>query len=633
MKQSWFRPAWMTGWVVLVLWSGGVRPLVLLAQVPRLDIALDPPDSVLLSWPAGRDLGYRLEWKDSVLGPAWYSLPGRLVITEGTRAEARVPIASTRRFYRVAQVGSTVSGWVVDAAGPVSGATVRIQGTTNQTLSDAQGHFVLGALRAGETVSVSAWKHQYYCAKAGPFVAPDRDLRLTLRRYQTTDNPSYRWVPPIGGNSCMSCKPDLTRIWIENDAHAGSARNSRFLTMYNGTDVQGRRSPLTRYAFSPDYGRVPLPPDPLKPYYGPGYTLDFPTSAGDCAACHTPGAALDAPYSTNPNAVTGADQFGVHCDFCHKVADVILNPSTSRPFNNRPGVLSMDVRRPFPDDPERYQLFFGTFDDDNVPQEDTNLPLLRESRFCAPCHFGVFWNVVIYNSFGEWLASPYSDPQFGKTCQACHMPAPSVLDGKVLTNVAPGQGGIERDPLTIHAHTFPGAMSQELLQNALSMHVTAQRVENQVQIEVRITNDRTGHHVPTDSPLRHLILLVAVTDPIGQPLRQVAGPTVPEWGGRGNPAEGNYAGLPGKAFAKVLEELWTEVSPTAAYWNPTRLVSDNRLAAYATDASRYTFLAPAEGDAVVKVTLWFRRAFKPLMDQKGWEAPDILMAQEQIRLP
>ena len=59
-----------------------------------------------------------------------------------------------------------------------------------------------------------------------------------------------------------------------------------------------------------------------------------------------------------------------------------------------PGVLSMDIRRPFPEDEDRYQLFFGTFDDDNVPEEDTYLPLLEESQFCAPCHFGVFWDTV-----------------------------------------------------------------------------------------------------------------------------------------------------------------------------------------------------------------------------------------------
>ena len=128
----------------------------------------------------------------------------------------------------------------------------------------------------------------------------------------------------------------------------------------------------------------------------------------------------------------------------------------------------MDIRRPFAADPDRYQLFFGTFDDDNVPEEDTNLPLLKESRFCAACHYGVFWDTVVYNSYGEWLLSPYSDPAYGgaATCQQCHMPAPTLLEGQPLTNVAPGKGGVERDPLTIHAHTFPGASSTDLLQNA-----------------------------------------------------------------------------------------------------------------------------------------------------------------------
>jgi hypothetical protein len=35
----------------------------------------------------------------------------------------------------------------------------------------------------------------------------------------------------------------------------------------------------------------------------------------------------------------------------------------------------------------------------------------------------------------------------------------------------------------------------------------------------------------------------------------------------------------------------------------------------------------------VEVTLLFRRAFKELMDQKGWDVPDIVMEQEAITLP
>ncbi|MGB3903738.1 MAG: hypothetical protein WBB22_02345, partial [Anaerolineae bacterium] len=324
---------------------------------------------------------------------------------------------------------------------------------------------------------------------------------------------------------------------------------------------------------------------------------------------------------------------GVHCDLCHKTAEVQLSSDFGLPLPNMPGVLSMDIRRPFPDDPDRYQLFFGTFDDDNVPEEDTYLPLMEQSQFCAPCHFGAFWDTVVYNSFGEWLESPYSDPRTGLTCQQCHMPAPSMLEGEAMTNVAPGMGGVERDPLTIYAHIGLGATAAEFLQNAVTMTTTASVEDDTVVVEVEITNDQTGHHVPTDFPGRHLILLVQARDADGNLLTQLDGPTVPDWGGVGDPSEGHYAGLPGKTFAMVLQEIWTEISPSAAYWNPTRIVSDNRLAALATDSSTYTFAAPDEGEVKVEVTLLFRRAFMELMDQKGWDVPDKIMEQQEVRIP
>ena len=525
-----------------------------------------------------------------------------------------------------------VSGVVVDSQGqPLSGATVRQQGTPNFVLSDSAGWFLLAGLTESKEVTVSAWKEGYYCANAQA-AAPATGLELVLRSVQLNDNPAYQWVPPTGENSCYSCKPAVTQVWLDNDAHAKSAGNIRFLTMYLGTDAAGRQSPPTRYGTTRDYGRVPLRPDPSQPYYGPGYKLDFPDSAGNCAACHVPGAAVDAPYDTDPSAVSGVNAFGVHCDFCHKVAAVKLDPGTRLPYPNMPGVLSMGVRRPFPDDKERYQIFFGTFDDDNVPQEDTYLPLFKESQFCAPCHFGVFWDTVVYNSFGEWLQSPYSIPATGKTCQQCHMPAPTIYNGAALTNVAPGKGGIERDPLTIPAHTFPGAASQELLQNAVTLSAAGQLQGQRLIVTVSISNDKTGHHVPTDSPLRQMLLLVEARDAEGRALTLLQGPTIPEWGGVGDPARGYYAGLPGQGYAKILSELWTEVSPTGAYWNPTTLVSDNRLAAFAADTSSYTFAAPLEGKGTIQIRLLFRRAFKALMDQKGWEVPDILMAQQMIAI-
>jgi hypothetical protein len=530
--------------------------------------------------------------------------------------------------------GSTVSGLVVDTAGnPVAGATVRIQATTNSTQSDVNGFFTLAGLDRGKSVSVSAWKQDYYCAKAETALPPTSGVTLTLRLYQTNDNANYQWIPPTGENSCYSCKPGVTQVWLDNDAHSRSAQNTRFLTMYNGTDVNGNQSPRTRYGYSRDYGNFPLRPDPGRPYYGPGYKLDFPETSGNCAACHTPAAAIESPYGIDPNSVSGVNAFGVHCDFCHKIAAVRLNPETGLPYPNMPGVLSMDIRRPFPEDKDRYQLFFGSFDDDNVPQEDTYLPLIKESQFCAPCHFGVFWDTVIYNSFGEWLESPYSDPQTGKTCQQCHMPAPTLLDGQPMTNVAPGKGGVERDPLTIPGHTFPGAANTELLQNSVTMTASAHRQGDQIIVDVTILNDKTGHHIPTDSPLRQMILLVQATGTDGAVLELVQGPTLPDWGGVGDPSQGYYAGLPGKGFALILMELWTEISPTGAYWNPTRLVSDTRIPAFGSDSTQYIFSSPAQELARVEVKLFFRRAFVNLMEQKGWGVPDILMEEQSITIP
>ena len=187
-----------------------------------------------------------------------------------------------------------------------------------------------------------------------------------------------------------------------------------------------------------------------------------------------------------------------------------------------------------------------------------------------------------------------------------------------------------RDPQTIFSHRMPGASDDELLQNAVTMIANVKFEDDKLIVEVKITNDKTGHHVPTDSPLRQLVLLVNVTDENDQPLTYIDGETIPEWGGIGNPTLGYYAGLPGKGYAKILSELWTEIEPTGAYWNPTRIVSDNRIAAFQTDISNYIFAAPVNGRANVKITLLFRRAFKDLMDQKDWDFPDILMEQESI---
>jgi Carboxypeptidase regulatory-like domain len=550
-----------------------------------------------------------------------------------------------------------VSGVVYDERGrPVAGAVVRLRASQYATLADDQGRFALAGFPPEFRPRITAWADGYYVA--GRAVWPwEREFTLTLPPYSVPDNASYSWIPPAVEDrnaweefvlhsrldpaaalapdalffpaaegltlGCRDCHGEAVYDQWAGNAHALGFANPRFASMYNGTDVSGQlHSPLTRYGYSRDYGTFPLRPDPAQPYYGPGYKLDFPDTAGNCATCHLPAAALTEPYGTDPNLVSGVDALGSHCDFCHKIAAVRLNPDTGLPYENTPGSLSLEMMRPSAEK----QIFFGPYDDVDAGS-DAYLPLQRQSQFCAACHTASFWGVPIYQSFAEWLASPYSDPTTGQTCQDCHMKP----DG-MATNFAPERAGLERDPAEIFTHDFPGTASEELLQNTVTMTATAHLEGDALTVQVEIVNDRAGHHVPTDSPLRQMILLVRAEDGRGQALSLQEGSVVPEWGGVGDPAEGYCAGLPGKAFAKVLAEMWTEVSPTGAYWNPTRLASDNRLAAFAGDTSVYTFAAPDDGPATVKVTLLFRRAFKELMDQKGWNVPDVVMEQQTIQL-
>jgi len=62
------------------------------------------------------------------------------------------------------------------------------------------------------------------------------------------------------------------------------------------------------------------------------------------------------------------------------------------------------------------------------------------------------------------------------------------------------------------------------------------------------------------------------------------------------------------------------------------MLRDNRLTVFATDTSTYTFDTQNESKVNVGVVLLFRRAFKKLMDQKGWDIPDIVMEQNMIEV-
>ena len=109
----------------------------------------------------------------------------------------------------------------------------------------------------------------------------------------------------------------------------------------------------------------------------------------------------------------------------------------------------------------------------------------------------------------------------------------------------------------------------------------------------------------------------------GNRLALSEGPALPEWAG-------NYTGAAGKVYARVLQDQWTGEAPTAAYWRPVKEIADTRLAAFATDITEYVFPADGERPVTVEARLIFRRAYQRLMEQKGWQDPDIVMEQARV---
>jgi hypothetical protein len=227
--------------------------------------------------------------------------------------------------------------------------------------------------------------------------------------------------------------------------------------------------------------------------------------------------------------------------------------------------------------------------------------------------------VPVYNSYGEWLESPYSDPADGKTCQDCHMPARGSTHFARID-----KGGVIRDPHNIASHRMPGANDVEFLQNTVELDVSGERIGDELVVTATVTNTNAGHHVPTGSPLRQVFLVVIVRDAQGETLPLRSGPILPDWAG-------DLEGQPGTYFAKLLQEIWTNLAPTGAYWVPTRVAEDTRLPAFHADTNRFVFSAPEQGEAEIEVSVLFRRAFSEVMQWKGWTDPDILMERTVLR--
>jgi hypothetical protein len=543
---------------------------------------------------------------------------------------------------------------VLDGAGqPLQqGVIVRVSNSTQVDSFDNDGLRITSCDPG--TQAIAAWAMGYEVT-LGKCNEPNIQLVPLIGH----DNIYYPWASAVG--NCINCHAGQIgspygeiNEWLKS-GHAKVFDQHYLETMYRGVNLSGASSPAAQWTVIGD-DLVRVPPVINDGYRGPGFKLDFPEQPGNCAYCHVPAAVTPSQVNVDlsalfpkPGDVRGE---GVTCDVCHKVLDVTLD-SNGFPFVDRPGILSFRFLRP-----DNGVFTIGPFAniltrDPNTPTDHrlTCSPIFSKSEFCAACHYGKFGNMVVYNSYGEWKQSRFGDnpnePDY-KTCQDCHMSHmqadeqnPPSARRQACSESDPAFQNFDHNLMNLGVDESSGREIPLMIRNAAKVNVKFKyepEKNNSLNVGVRVENTNAGHKFPTDSPLRHLILVLDARDQLGTSLLQVDGERIPNWGGIGKPFMDsfgirNYGGLPGKIFANLLVEEDTNISPTGAHWNDTKFAwveansnSDTRLVPGKEDKSDYSFSVPNTGEVKVTVTLVYRFAFFDLTAQKEWwNRPDIVV--------
>jgi hypothetical protein len=488
---------------------------------------------------------------------------------------------------------------------PIVNGIVGLQNTETVTNTDPNGRFSL-PIPSGTGLVITGAAKDYYI-NAVLVSAPASGVQILLDPTPTGQAANYIWLTP-DVDGCGACHPDPVGHWTLS-LMAKTGLNQWVYDMYNGTGTAGG---MGGFVYVRDSMHAATNPK------------------GECGACHQPERWIKDPNKPALDDISSPSQealHGISCEVCHKVGNV------NEANFNLPGFYPGAATVTLPDfGLGEGQVEYGTLWD--VTYRDSFPPLqpgsMRASyqpqlvaELCALCHEDrndldqdqQFNDVPARETYSEWLASDYGDPNSPsyKTCVDCHM-EPYGGSG-IICNV-PG-AGLPRDPNTIGTHRIEGTTA-EFLEEAVELTMQVTQGGGQIEVEVSIENTETGHHVPSGESMRNVILLVEawrVAD--GSPLSYTGTQTVDELGGIGDPNQGYYADLPGKFYAKVLEDP-NGKSPVM-FTEAAMITSDNRIAAFDTDTTQYSFAAPAGGGLVhIRARLIYRRTFRLFLDEKGW---------------
>lgn len=467
-----------------------------------------------------------------------------------------------------------ISGVVTDGERGIAGATVhRIGMSTPRAVTDKQGDFKIRTSRKLEP-SLSATKPGFFIGKCSLDVP---NPKIVLEHLPADDCEDYAWVPSTSlaarDGGCSECHQAIHDEWAAS-GHARSANGNHFLELFKSSTRNKTWSLLDEY----------------------------PDGAGVCTACHAPTISFGDPAYFDLRQARGVAATGVHCDYCHKIKGANIQQ-----VGLTHGRFALELLRP-----KQGQLFLGPLDDASRGN-DAYSQIYRESSYCAPCHEGTVFGVQVYSTYSEWLASPA--PTEGKSCQSCHMQP----TGK-FTNIAPGHGGIRRDPASLGNHRFFSGSQADMLRQSLGFQIEVHPNDNKWKISVAVEARGVGHRIPTGLPDRHLILVVEGFTGDGARLAADKGSAV-----LSNLAGDELAGLSGVIFAKQLRGL--DGSTPVPFWRARPEFVDSRLEPGKSQMSDFLFSGELR---TLRVRLSYRRFWEDVRKQKGWPDDSVTVIEQKM---
>ena len=204
-----------------------------------------------------------------------------------------------------------------------------------------------------------------------------------------------------------------------------------------------------------------------------------------CLFCHAPTVQFTKDYFlTDP-----VTREGVTCDFCHTVT-AVRPGDRLKPYDFQPG-------------PVKHGPFGGL----ESPIHQTKLSDIHlRSEFCGGCHELInSHGVRVMGTYTEWKEGPYAAEDIH--CQNCHMPM--AFDKKVV------EPWVKVSDKLVTAHEFRGGHSQINLRHAATVELEVTREDQLIKVTTYVTNQESGHKLPTGTPARRVVLTVSAKDDKG----------------------------------------------------------------------------------------------------------------------